>query len=236
MLLLCLLHCGIKRIKSSTTRPKGLPITLNILRILKTSLQESSFNAQDQQMLWAAFTTAFFGFLCSSESCCPSQSSFNPVATLLIGNVLLSSKSASIHLKISKTDPFRNGHIICLAASGTSVCPFRALQHHLRCCPDPNKPLFSFSNNNFSTRQSWCRTLNNLLPASLNTHFSSHSFRIGVATTAAAANVPDWLTKVFGQWSSDCYQTFIHTPSTTIDTIPGMLSSNVAQLSTNWCP
>ncbi len=236
MPLLRLLLRGVKRIKGSTTRPKRLPISLNTLKLLKTSLRESSFNTQDQHMLWAAFTTAFFGFLRSSEFCCPSQNSFNPVETLLTRDVSLSSTSASMHLKISKTDSFRNGHIICFAASGTSVCPFRALQHHLCYCPDPDKPLFSFSDNTFLTRQSLCRTLNNLLPASLNANFSSHSFRIGAATTAAAANVPDWLIKVLGRWSSDCYQTYIRTPSTTINAIPAVLARNVAQPSTTWCP
>ena len=38
-----------------------------------------------------------------------------------------------------------------------------------------------------------------------------HSFRIGVASTAAAAGLPDWLIKVLGRWSSDCHQLYIPT-------------------------
>ena len=36
-------------------------------------------------------------------------------------------------------------------------------------------------------------------------HYSSHSFRIGAATAAAAAGVPDWCIQGLGRWLSDCY-------------------------------
>ena len=40
--------------------------------------------------------------------------------------------------------------------------------------------------------------------------YASHSFRIGAATTAAAARLPVWLIKGLGCWSSNAYLTSIH--------------------------
>ena len=50
-----------------------------------------------------------------------------------------------------------------------------------------------------------------LQQAGLNrSEYSSHSFRIGAATTAAAAGIPSWMIKSLGRCASNAYLSYIH--------------------------
>ena len=78
----------------------------------------------------------------------------------------------------------------------------------------PQGALFSFHPGRLLTRKSVVSLLRDVarqagLPYS---SLKGYSFRIGAASTAAAAGLPDWLIKALGRWSSDCYQLHIHTP------------------------
>ena len=65
--LLHLLCTGIKRSQGVQTRTR-LPITINVLKTLKSQLcHDSSFSALEKRLLWAAFTLAFYGFMRASE-------------------------------------------------------------------------------------------------------------------------------------------------------------------------
>ena len=207
-----LLLWGIKRVKGISKRLPRFPMTITILKLLKTALNQTTLCNYDKHMLWAAFTLAFFGFLRSAEFCSPQAQCFNCHSTLLKSDLSLHQTSMSIHIKVSKADPFRNGTNIVVHATNTSVCPVRAMTHYLQ-HRRRGGPLFIFANGRYLTRNSLTDILRYLLSSvSLDTdRFSSHSFRIGAATTAAAAGVPDWLIKVMGRWASDAFQVYIRT-------------------------
>ena len=68
-------------------------------------------------------------------------------------------------------------------------------------------PLFIWHTGDNLTREALSHTLK-LLTAAAGmdpSHFSSHSFRIGAATTAAAEGLPDWLIQSLGRRRSAAY-------------------------------
>ena len=220
---------GIKRIRGSQQHQR-LPITIEILRRLKLHLRNTpGYLYQDRRMLWAAFTTAFFGFLRASEFVCPSTSRFDHNTTLMWSDIMLGQSRLKIHIKGSKTDPFRQGHSLLLGASSSSVCPVTAMQKFREVIGTPNltSPVFTFTDGSFLTRERLTMTLRQLLQTAGYdaAAYASHSFRRGAATTAAAAGLPVWLIQTLGRWASDCYRRYIDCPEETLLSVPSQLTS-----------
>ena len=125
--LLHMLCKGIKRLQGDNTTLR-LPITINIMRMLKDQLHHShQYSLVEKRLLWSAFTIAFYGFLRASEF-----TSSTPIGTTTLtwNDIEFSPSYILIRLHQSKTDPFRRGCSITLAATGTSTCPCKALCHY----------------------------------------------------------------------------------------------------------
>ena len=101
-------------------RPECLLIIPSILRAIKTLWDLWSLTT-DRIMLWATFTTCFFGFMWSGELWSGSHNDDSARATADLGfdDVAVDSYQTPslirIHLKTSKTDPFYSGTDILIA-------------------------------------------------------------------------------------------------------------------------
>ena len=122
-------------------------------------------------------------------------------------------------------DPFRQGCIVRLSPTGNELYPIDALTKFLSRHCKKSEPLFTYSNGTFLTRRRLTTILNHTLPSCSSSPISTHSFRNGAATNAAAAGFPRWLIQQLGRWNSDCFHIYLHIPNSTIDNVSTALAN-----------
>ena len=217
---------GIRKQQSKPSRPR-LPITTFILRNIISILDQGIFGAYLDLLMKTACSMAFFGFMRCGEFTCTTRL-FDPEANLSISDINITYSSnvptmATILLKVSKTDPFRQGCTINLFCTNSRLCPVWLLDKlcavRRRMQAEPQEPLFVLPDGQPLTRNVFLNMLKLILDrlGLDSSTYAGHSFRIGAATSAAAAHVPDHIIKILGRWSSDCYQRYIHTPLTLLE-------------------
>ncbi|CAI8044613.1 hypothetical protein GBAR_LOCUS24725, partial [Geodia barretti] len=114
-----------------------------------------------------------------------------------------------IHIKSSKTDPFRHGVDIYLGRTGKDLYPVGALLAFMAVRPARQGPLFVYTDGTPLTRDRLVETVHRTLQQA---GYSGHSFRIGAATAVAHAGLEDSVVKMLGRWESSAYQRYIKTP------------------------
>ena len=125
----------------------------------------------------------------------------------------------TIRRKYSKTDPFGKGHAVTMHATNTLTCPVQAMRHYLKLRSyHAQSPLFLLADGTALSHFKFFTSLRCLLTkvglrAEL---YAGHSFRIGAATTAAAAGLLDRLIQAMGRWSSECYKRYIRLTKTSL--------------------
>ena len=215
-----------------------LLITINLLKTLKTQLARStSFSPLEQKLLWAAFSLAFYGFMQVSKFTTPASSNTFSPPGLYWSDVTLHSNSISLTLYQSKTDPFRQGHQIVITATNTSTCPVRAMHKYVTVVLAANKtgPLLNGGHFSPLSRVDVTTTLLHDTNA-VSSNYASHSFRIGAATTAAAAGLPPAVIKTLGRWKSNAYETYIQYPPSELQAVLRLLAHTDASTQFAWNP
>lgn len=220
----------LRQAKQKDTRSKKcLPVTPDILRKLRKSW-ERKCQDPDYIMLWAACCTCFFGFLRSGEVTIPSSREYDPEGHLSEGDVSLDSQSdpsvVRVHIKASKTDPFRQGVYVYLGRTGSELCPVAAVAAYLAIRGRSAGPFFRFAAGTPLSRESLVKHIRGALrPFGVDvSQYSGHSFRIGAATAAAAVGVEDSMIKTLGLWQSSAYQSYVRIPRDSLAAVSKKLS------------
>ncbi len=202
---------GCKRLKSS--QDSRLPITFQILKQLMGILPSVCRSNYMVRLYRAAFSSAFFGFLRVSEFTCP-RGKVDITGALCFGDISIVPGGGflSLQLRRSKTDQTGHSSFIQIARyADEEVCPVRAMANYLEVRPPLGGLLFRFYGGDPLTAQTFNKVVKDAiralgLPSS---RFSSHSFRIGAATSAAICGIPEDQIKVMGRWRSAAYRSYI---------------------------
>jgi hypothetical protein len=192
-------------------QPQRQPITPQVLFTLKSFLSASNYSPSDQIMLWAAFLTAFFGFLHASEFLLQ-QLQHSTKEALLITDIVINNNHAQLQIKTFKTDPFHHGCTIRLAQTHPSLCPTSALKQLVQIHPTNTGPLF----------------ISKIARSIFSKHYNIHNSYIQLF-------VPKWLIQQHGRWNSDGFRTYTQVSDSTIEHVVTALN-NPLNIQQNWDP
>ncbi len=210
-----LLIRGIQR--SRPIRPDSrLPITLDILTKCIHALRTCYQTPSTARTLDTMFILAFFGFLRCAEL--TTSSKFDPAINPTISDLtVLDSETISFLIKQSKTDQVKKVILFTFSISRHLSNLTKAVREylHLRIsqAKSPLEPLFLDHAGKPVSRTWFQKQLKSvLLLAGISAaNFSSHSFRIGAATSAAQKGLTKHQIQTLGRWSSEAFQSYIRT-------------------------
>ena len=213
---------SVKRLQKPVTRSR-LPLTYDIVRKLCLKLRSGVFSYFIDRMLQCACIIAFYGFLRCGEFTVYNENFFDPDSNLCIADVSFTQDYAILHLKQSKTDPFRKGVDIQLHKLSYEFCPYKILKEYLilrkRTGFSKNSdPLFINELNKPLDRPYFIKKLKFLLTLCGYDPdvYSGHSFSDRCCTSAGKSKIEDHLIKTLGRWNSDSYCRYIRTCKSSI--------------------
>jgi len=143
-----------------------LSITTDIMGGIRTVLSNQP-ETYFTRMMWAACCIVFFGFLHSSEFTISSQQHYDPKIHLFLSDVTMDSRNSPsmvcIHIKQSKTEPFRESIRIYLGRTHQHICPVDVIIPYLAVRRSHPGPVFILPNGRMFTRDAFGSALDNIL-------------------------------------------------------------------------
>ena len=206
-----------------------LPITRNIMMLIKKNLIKKDWPKSDKRLLWAIFTMAWSGSFRIHELCSRKEKEYDIQTTLLWKDVKFEEiaykgdmvKMIQVHVKSPKVDRVGAGDMIQVFQLGNFMCPFEAMKKYreeMRMKEDPDLPVFRKSSGMCMTGAEINRKLailtqevGKLVPGGT---IKSHSFRSGVPSEMAKNGENAEAIQAVGRWNGEAYKIYCKLPLT----------------------
>jgi hypothetical protein len=203
--------------KRSGTQRTRLPVTVNVMMLLKKLVRQWDKTIMEKLLVWAVCTLAFAGSFRIGELLCGREGQFDPDYTLLTEDVTecLNSvnKMLSIRLKCPKETKSASPTIVDVFESKGPLCPVKAWSRWKeRARTQRGRPLFVLESGTPLTGRKLNSYLKTLLEPYIDYNkgsITTHSFRAGVPSMLAAAGHDTEEIKRVGRWSSNAVEKYI---------------------------
>ena len=193
-------------------------VTPAILLSLISACDSVCYTACEASLFKVAFSLAFHALLRVSECCSTSKGTHTGIRAQ---HVKLLGKGSNRCLKLtipqSKNDQYGKKCTIklnCLPHQSKIICSVRLMVAYLKVRPafKKNQPLFIHGDGSSLTQNQFASVMKQALHFSQVPEmqsYSSHSFRIGGATTLAERGIPEEDIQAAGRWRSQAYKSYI---------------------------
>ena len=147
---------------------------------------------------------------------CPECAGVDARVHLAWGDVAISEDNRVLRvlLKRSKTDQFMRGVEVLVGTTGNDLCPVDAVREYVAHRGTTLGPFFRVAEGVPLTKARFMELVRSALTqAGVPVEgYSGHSFRVGAATAASQAGIPDSVIQALGRWSSPTFLRYIQTP------------------------
>ena len=202
---------------------RRLPMTMPMMRMLKEQIRTWEEPLQKKLLMWAIATLAFHGAFRIHEILARQEREFDPDFTLLTEDVKLKQEGGSdsdnfleIKIKCPKENKTGKATIIDVYETKGTLCPVKAFTRwREKATTQEGLPLFREENGRpvtGATMNSWIKDRLKEVVNYEKGRFSSHSFRIGLATTLAMKGYTDEDIKEAGRWNSNTHEIYMRLP------------------------
>jgi hypothetical protein len=205
----------------SDNKTKRLPITMNVMRLLKEEVRIWDVSLDQKLLAWAIATVAFHVAFRIHELLYRVEAEFDPDFTLLNQDIRVKTdelgvRSLEVKLKCPKENKNGKAIMVDIFESGGTLCPVKAYcRWRERNAGERNLPVFTDKQGvpvTGSKMNTWLKQMLWKHMSYGNGKFTGHSFRIGLATTLGTLGFSTNDIKEAGRWSSNAYEVYMRLP------------------------